>query len=70
MSTARRALAKGGSLLPAGVRAVEGEFQKGDTVLVRDPEGLTVARGLAAYSAEDARRIILLRHRLPLALRT
>jgi glutamate 5-kinase len=55
---ATRALAKGGSLLPAGVKAVEGEFQKGDTVLVKDPEGQIVARGLAAYSAEDARRII------------
>jgi len=55
---ARRALAKGGSLLPAGVKSVEGEFQKGDTVLVRDQDGQAVARGLAAYSAEDARRII------------
>jgi glutamate 5-kinase len=55
---ARRALAKGGSLLPAGVKAVEGEFQKGDPVLVRDQQGQTVARGLAAYSSEDARRII------------
>ncbi len=55
---ARRALAKGGSLLPAGVIAVEGEFQKGDAVLVRDPEGKAVARGLAAYSADEAKRII------------
>jgi glutamate 5-kinase len=55
---ARRALAKGGSLLPAGVKSIEGEFQKGDTVLVRDLEGQTVGRGLTAYSAEDARRII------------
>ncbi len=55
---ARRALAKGGSLLPAGVTAVEGEFQKGDAVLVKDQEGHAVGRGLAAYSAEDARRII------------
>jgi glutamate 5-kinase len=55
---ARRALAKGGSLLPAGVTAVEGDFQKGDAVVVKDQEGRSVARGLAAYSAEDARRII------------
>jgi len=55
---ARRALAKGGSLLPAGVKSVEGEFQKGDTVLVRDEQGQVVARGLTAYSAEDAKRII------------
>ncbi len=55
---ARRALSNGGSLLPAGVVGVEGDFQKGDAVLVVDGEGRLVARGLTAYSAEDARRII------------
>jgi len=55
---AGRALAKGGSLLPAGVTSVEGEFQKGDTVVVVSPEGRALARGLSAYSAEDARLII------------
>ncbi|WP_299393555.1 glutamate 5-kinase [Pelagibius sp.] len=52
------ALRSGKSLLPAGVTAVEGTFQRGDAVLVCDPEGREVARGLAAYSAADARRII------------
>ncbi|WP_420345533.1 glutamate 5-kinase [Pelagibius sp.] len=52
------ALRSGKSLLPAGVTAVEGEFQRGDAVLVCDPTGQEVARGLAAYSAADARRII------------
>lgn len=51
------ALRQGRSLLPAGVRAVEGEFQRGDAVVVRDLAGRTLARGLSAYSAEDARRI-------------
>ncbi|OIQ92534.1 glutamate 5-kinase [mine drainage metagenome] len=55
---AQRALKKGGSLLPAGVTALEGDFQKGDTVVVLSPEGRAVARGLSAYSAEDARLII------------
>jgi glutamate 5-kinase len=44
--------------LPAGVTAVEGDFQKGDAVVVKTQDGRAVARGLAAYSAEDARRII------------
>ncbi|HYE50851.1 MAG TPA: glutamate 5-kinase, partial [Azospirillaceae bacterium] len=48
------ALARGGSLLPAGVTAVEGTFERGDLVLVRDPEGREVARGLTAYAADDA----------------
>jgi glutamate 5-kinase len=54
---AARALARGSSLLPAGVRAVEGQFHRGDPVSVRDPSGREVARGLSAYDAEDARRI-------------
>ncbi len=52
-----RALAGGASLLPAGVTAVEGEFQRGDAVTIRAPDGRPVGRGLSAYSAEDARRI-------------
>ena len=52
------ALERGKSLLPAGVTAVEGQFERGDTVLVRDPEGREVARGLIAYSSDDAGRIL------------
>jgi len=51
------ALARGSSLLPAGVRGVEGQFHRGDPVSVRDLDGREVARGLSAYDAEDARRI-------------
>ncbi|MBI2239283.1 MAG: glutamate 5-kinase [Magnetospirillum gryphiswaldense] len=53
-----RALASGKSLLPAGVRAVDGEFDRGDCVLVRDAQGRVVARGLSAYSSDDARLIM------------
>jgi glutamate 5-kinase len=55
---AARALAAGGSLLPAGVRAVEGRFERGDAVLVRGADGPVLARGLSAYASEDAARII------------
>ena len=54
---AARALARGGSLLPAGVRAVEGIFERGDAVEVAGPEG-PVARGLSAYGSADAARIV------------
>jgi glutamate 5-kinase len=54
---AARALAAGRSLLPAGVRAVEGTFQRGDPVVVRGPDGVAVARGLSAYASDDAARI-------------
>ena len=52
------ALKHGRSLLPAGVTAIEGDFQRGDAVVVRDATGRAIARGLSAYSADDARRII------------
>ncbi|WP_043359085.1 glutamate 5-kinase [Belnapia sp. F-4-1] len=54
---AARALARGSSLLPAGIRRVEGQFHRGDPVSVRDAEGRELARGLSAYDAEDAGRI-------------
>src|SRR5215813_2087936 len=51
------ALRRGKSLLPAGVKKVEGEFSRGDAVIIRGPDG-EVARGLIAYDAEDAAKII------------
>ena len=54
---AARALAAGKSLLPAGVVAIDGTFEAGAAVLVRDRQGNTLARGLVAYGADDARRI-------------
>jgi len=52
-----RALSAGKSLLPAGVTRIDGEFQRGDVVEVRDKQGRILARGLVGYAAEDARRI-------------
>ncbi len=54
---AAEALRKGRSLLPAGMLSVSGRFDRGDAVLVRDPAGVEIARGLAAYSSDEARRI-------------
>ncbi len=51
------ALKGGKSLLPAGVVAVEGSFERGDPVIVRDRQGREIARGLSAYSSADAERI-------------
>ena len=55
---AARALASGKSLLPAGVVAIEGSFERGDPVDVEDDGGSHIGRGLIAYSAADARRIM------------
>lgn len=53
-----RALKRGKSLLPAGVKAIEGDFERGDPVEVRNEAGTVLARGLSAYSSADASRII------------
>jgi glutamate 5-kinase len=51
------ALRRGKSLLPAGVVGVDGDFARGDAVVIRGPDGAEVARGLCAYDVEDARKI-------------
>ena len=52
-----RALRAGKSLLPAGVIGVDGQFQRGDALVVRDEKGKEIARGLSAYSSADAERL-------------
>ena len=51
------ALARGKSLLPAGVTRVEGVFARGDCVAIRDERGVEIGRGLVAYDALHAERI-------------
>ena len=54
-----RALRRDGkSLLPIGVVAVDGEFDRGEVVGCFDPDGREVARGLVNYSAQEAARIL------------
>ena len=55
---ALRALLEGKSLLPAGVVATRGRFERGDTVSVLREDGIEIARGITAYSDSDAARII------------
>jgi glutamate 5-kinase len=52
-----RALRAGKSLLPAGVKRIEGTFQRGDAVEIRSEGGEEIGRGLVAYDADDAIRI-------------
>lgn len=52
---ATSALKQGRSLLPIGVTKVTGEFERGDTVAVVDPDGREIARGLVGLDSEDAR---------------
>jgi glutamate 5-kinase len=52
---AEKIVGEGKSLLPIGMTAVEGGFSRGDVIAIRDDQGAEVARGLANYSASEAR---------------
>jgi glutamate 5-kinase len=54
---AASALRSGKSLLPAGVRAVEGAFERGDPVAIVSMTGDSLGAALVGYNAEDARAI-------------
>jgi glutamate 5-kinase len=51
------ALRRGNSLLPVGVLRVDGQFARGDAVIVRGPDGAEIGRGLVAYDAGDAEKV-------------
>lgn len=56
---AARALSAGkASLLPIGVVAVQGEFEKGDVVEIRDGSGRVLGRGLCNYDAPACRTLV------------
>ncbi len=54
---AEQALAKGNSLLPAGVARVEGTFDRGDVVDIVAQDGRVIARGLIEYDSSAATKI-------------
>jgi glutamate 5-kinase len=50
---ARALCAHGGSLLPSGIVSVEGNFERGDTVSILNPERAEIARGIVRYNRRD-----------------
>ena len=46
------------SVLPIGVTAVEGEFEKDDIISIKNPEGLEIGVGRTSYDSEEARKVI------------
>lgn len=54
---ALNALLKGGSLLPVGIKKVQGSFQRGDAIFVFSPEGTPCALGRCAYSSDEIDKI-------------
>ena len=51
---AKKALSQGRSLLPAGITAVSGDFERGDLIDIYDLDHKLIARGLASYSSAEA----------------
>ncbi|MFZ7093689.1 glutamate 5-kinase [Primorskyibacter sp. 2E233] len=54
---AAKALSSGKSLLPAGLRGVEGRFGRGDPVTIRVTDGRSLGQGLTRYTHDEARAI-------------
>ena len=55
---AEKALNAGNSLLPAGVTKIEGNFIRGDLVLIKNQQDEQIALGMSAFTSEDAAKII------------
>ena len=54
---AAKALAAGKSLLPAGITAITGDFERGDPVVIKDSAGHDLGMGLCRYTSAEARAI-------------
>ncbi len=52
-----KAINNGKSLLPAGVKKINGKFEKGDHVLVKDQNNIECARGLTSFSSIEVDKI-------------
>ena len=55
---AAKALHRGASLLPVGVTAVSGTFERGDTVRIINSDGIEIARGIVNYDSQDLAKIV------------
>tara|TARA_B110000438_G_C15785040_1_gene638050 strand:+ start:612 stop:1718 length:1107 start_codon:yes stop_codon:yes gene_type:complete len=51
------AIKNGKSLLPAGVKKIYGDFEKGDHILVKDQNNIECARGLTSFSSKEIEKI-------------
>ena len=54
---AEKALENGKSLLPAGVVKINGNFEKGDHILVKNLDGVECGRGLSSFSSIEIEQI-------------
>jgi len=55
---AEKALKNGKSLLPAGIKEVEGIFSKGETVAIENEKGVIIGKGISEYTFEDLKEVV------------
>lgn len=55
---AKTAILNHKSLLPSGIKSVEGEFQKGDVITVVNEENIVLAAGIVNYSSIECNKIL------------
>ena len=55
---AEKALKKGSSLLPAGVTMIQGEFERGDAIVIKNQQAEIIGRGLSSYASRHATLIL------------
>ena len=54
---ASKALKSGKSLLPAGIIKIEGNFKKGDNIIITDIDSIDIARALSSFTSEEINKI-------------
>ena len=54
---ASKALRAGKSLLPAGITKIEGNFKKGDNILIIDNNNIEIARALSSFDSQEINKI-------------
>ena len=55
---AKKALSNGKSLLAAGIKKINGKFNKGDHIKILDKNNIEFARGLSSFSSDEVQKIL------------
>jgi len=55
---AEKALKNGKSLLPAGIKQVDGYFSKGEVIAIENEEGIIIGKGISEYNFKELKSVI------------
>jgi glutamate 5-kinase len=57
VGAARMLRTSGASLLPVGMTQVDGDFKRGESLLISGPDGVGIAHGISSYDSDDLRQL-------------